>query len=275
MRAIRRLGKRPLVVAWLAAYVAVVAGLFMGQRQMVFVPDTRRVMPAESGVGDMDIVHVETSDGLVLEGWYKPADASHPTLIFFHGNAGNLYGRGIEARRFMDEGYGFLLAEYRGYGGNPGHPAEQGLYNDARAYIDWLIAHGVPQNKIVLSGQSLGTGVAVKMAVEYPHAAALILSSPYTSLPDVAAGTYFFVPVRLLMLDRFDSFALIRKITMPVLILHGEKDRVVPFALGKALYDAAPPPKEFAIYPEGTHYNLYDNGAQTRMLSFLEKHLKP
>lgn len=275
MKTIRVPHWRSVIGGILLIYISMVGGLFMGQRQLVFVPDGHHTTPAENGVGDMSVIHVQTADHLTLEGWYKPALASRLTVVFFHGNGGNLGNRALTAHRFTSKGYGFLLAGYRGYGGNPGQPTEQGLYRDARAYIDWLIAHGVPQDKIVLDGESLGTGVAVRMAIEHPHAAALVLNSPYTSLPDVAAKTYFFVPVHLLMLDRFDSFSLIRKVTMPVLVLHGQKDRIVPFALGKALYDAAPTPKEFAVFPEGTHLNLYSLGAQDRTISFLERYVKP
>jgi fermentation-respiration switch protein FrsA (DUF1100 family) len=276
MKKIHWFGKRHILVELAVIYIAILGGLYMNQRNLVYVPDRTVATPAQNGVGDMSVIHATTSDGLRLEGWYKPpADKFHPVIIHFHGNAGSLRYRGHEARPFLDQGYGFLLAEYRGYGGNPGKPTEQGLYKDARAFTDWVIAHGVPQDKIVFYGQSLGTGVATEMAVEYPHAAALILSSPYTSLPDVAARTYFFVPVHLLMLDRFDSLVRIAKVKMPVLILHGRKDTVIPFDIGKALYDAANPPKEFAVYPGGTHFNINASGGQTRMLSFLEKHVKP
>jgi fermentation-respiration switch protein FrsA (DUF1100 family) len=256
-------------------YIAFVGTLFLIQRQLLFLPDRTHTTPAENGVGDMTVIHVRTSDGLTLEGWYKPAQAGHSTIVFFHGNGGSLRHRGADARSYMDRGYGFLFAEYRGYGGNPGQPTEEGFYSDAHAYLDWLIAQGVPQNRIVLEGESLGTGVAVQMAIDYPHAAALVLNSPFTSVPDVAAKTYFFVPVHLLMRDRFDNLSLIHKVAMPVLILHGMKDEVVPYAMGKALYQAAPAHKELAVFPQGTHFNLYNLGARDLTMRFLEKYAGP
>ena len=139
---------------------------------------------------------------------------------------------------------GSSLASYRGYGGNAGKPSEQGFYQDARAWLQKLQELGLSQDNIILYGESIGTGVAVQMATEFPDVKALILESPYTSLPDVAAGTYFFIPVHLLMKDKFDSYAKIKNVKVPLMIIQGLSDRVIRPKFGQKLFDAANEPKD-------------------------------
>ncbi len=253
-------------------YVALTALMYVKQRSLMYFPDTFKTAPLEDGVPDMTIARVSTADGLTLEGWYKPPSSSdQPVLVFFHGNGGSLRGRGFVARPFLEAGYGFLFAEYRGYGGNPGQPTEQGLFNDARAYTEWLLKNeGIRPEQIVFFGESMGTGVAARMASEYKSAAALILLSPFTSFTDVARGRYGYLPVGLLIKDRFDSLSVIGAVHMPLLILHGRKDTIVPFRLGQALYEAAPGPKELAIFPDAGHNDMYQFGALARIIDYLQ-----
>src|SRR5690606_28994105 len=138
---------------------------------------------------------------------------------------------------------GVLLVSYRGYSGNPGTPSEEGLYADGRAALDWLAAHGVDGASTVVYGASLGSGVATKMAAER-ELAAVVLEAPYTSTVDVAALRFPVVPVGWLMKDRFESFARIAKITEPVLVMHGDRDTVIPQTLGRRLYEAVSSVKE-------------------------------
>ena len=266
----------PVLAVLTVPYIVFISWLYIAQRQMVFVPERTATSPAEAGLPGMTTITVRTQDGLTLTGWYEPPSKPHfPTVLFFHGNGGSNRYNVKTARGFASDGYGILMAEYRGYGGNPGHPTETGLYKDANAYMHFLLDDRlVPARAVVIAGQSLGTGVAVKMASEYPASGALILLSPYTTLPAVAAGMYPYVPVDFFMRDRFDSLSLISAMHMPLLILHGEKDKVVPFALGKALYDAAPQPKELAAYPDAGHFDLYNYGAFERMIAFIEAHVK-
>lgn len=257
-------------------YLVFLAFMYFKQGSMIFVPMGGSVTPMQEGVPDMKVIDVTTKDGLDLKGWYRPpANPGGLVMVFFHGNAGSLQGRGHKSRRYVDAGYGFLYAEYRGFTGNPGVPSEQGLYDDARAYIAWLDSQGIKESQLVFYGESLGTGVAVKMASEHPGAAALILESPFTSMTDVVKVYYPFLPVQLLLKYRFSSLALASGIHMPTLVLHGELDNIVPFKQGKALYDAFPGEKEFADFPLGTHLNLFDVGAESRILAFLQKHTQP
>jgi len=259
------------LIACLITYAVIVLALYIVQRSMIYFPDTNLPSPDFFGLADMDVMDVTASDGVVLKGWYKaPVEAGKPVILLFHGNAGHIGIRNFKVRPFLDTGYGFLLAEYRGYGGNPGSPTEQGFYRDARAYIEWLRAEGIAPEDIILYGESLGTGVAVQMATEYPDMKALVLETPFTSFVDLGKRLYFFLPVSLMMRDRYDSLSKIGGVKMPLLVLHGTADMVVPYRYGKALFEAAPQPKRMETFPGGGHNDLYAHDADGRILKFLE-----
>jgi fermentation-respiration switch protein FrsA (DUF1100 family) len=171
---------------------------------------------------------------------------------------------------FAQEGLGVLLLEYRGYGGNPGAPTEAGLYADADAALDFLSQDGIPASRLVIYGESLGSGVAVHMAAER-ELAALILEAPFTRLADAASYHYSFVPVSVLLRDRFDSLSAIGKIRAPILILHGERDRVIPVRFGRALLAAAPEPKEGWFSPDAGHEDLARFGALDAVFDFIAR----
>ena len=234
-----------LAVAWLAA----LALLWTFQRNLLFLAP--RELPGPPPVGYRQ-VRIETSDRLALSAWYRPASAGRPTMVFFSGNAASLPSSAEWCQAFAKAGFGLFLLSYRGYDGNPGAPSEQGLYRDARAALAWLAGQGV--KRPVLAGLSLGSGVAGEMAYEaatspgWPGGAApsaLLLFSPYQSIPEVAAGRYPFFPVRLLAKDRFDTASKLSAMRVPIFVAHGEDDQVVPFAQGLAVYDAALEPKRF------------------------------
>ncbi len=249
----------------------VTACMFLfNQRNFIFIPDRSRPDPAHFGAGDMGVISVRTADGLPLQGWYKAPAAGQPVILMFHGNAGHIGIRVFKIRPFLAAGYGVLLAEYRAYGGNPGKPSEEGFYEDARGYLSWLGAQGVPPEKVVLYGESLGTGVSVKMAAEFPGIRGLVLEAPFTSMTDVVRKHVPYMPVSLLLKDRFDSLSRIGDVKTPLLIVHGTADSIVPYALGKALFDHASEPKQMETYAAGGHNDLYRYGVATRILTFLE-----
>jgi len=259
-------------------YVAVTVFMYAFQRNMLYYPGAPKPTRVQSRVADMKEIPITTEDGLELFAWYAPAkDSAKPTVVLFHGNAGTLGDRGPKARMFLDHGYGMMLLEYRGYSGNPGAPTEQGLYADGRAALGYLRAQGVEDGQIVLYGESLGTGVVTAMALEAQQSdkpvAALILEAPFTSTVDVGASHYPFLPVRLLMKDRFESHTRIGALHVPLLIVHGEKDRIVPVKFGKRLFDAANAPKESMWIAEAGHNDLYDHGMGAQVLDFLARHV--
>lgn len=257
---------------WLFAYAVLVVIMYATQRNYMYVPYDVFPNPTLIGVGDMDVITVKTADGLEIRGVYKgPAQADKPVIIHFHGNGGSIAIRGYRARDYIDHGgYGYMLAEYRGYAGNPGKPTEQGLYEDARAYIKWL-AHDqkIPVSRMVFYGESLGTGIATQMALEFPDVHALVLEAPYTSMAAVAQRHMFWLPAYWLVKDRYNNIDRIEGVTAPLLVLHGQKDSIVPFSHGNSVYERAKTEKRFEIFSEGGHVNLYNYNAGGKVRDFL------
>ncbi|MSP83320.1 MAG: alpha/beta hydrolase [Alphaproteobacteria bacterium] len=254
-----------LALTGVAAYGVLVAGLFLAQRRLLYHGTGERPDLALADAGDMAEVRLATADGLDLIAWYRPAVAGRPTIVHLHGNAGHIGHRAGKLGPLRDAGYGLLLVEYRGFGGNPGAPMEDGLYADGRAALAFLRAEAT---NIVLYGESLGSGVAVQLATE-ARVAGLVLEAPYTSIPDVAQGHYWYVPVRPLLRDRYESVAKIGRVRCPILVLHGEADRVVPIRFGRDLFAAANEPKSAWWSGAAAHDDLYDHGAAEALLEFL------
>jgi fermentation-respiration switch protein FrsA (DUF1100 family) len=218
-----------------------------------------------------EIVCLATADGLNLRSWYfRAARADMPTVVFFHGNAGDIGNHLPFAKFLIEAGYGLLALEYRGYGGNPGKPREAGLIEDGRAAFAFLKAQGIPDSSIVLYGESLGTGVAVQLAAEH-HVRALVLRSPYTSIAEVAAIQLPYLGARWLVRDKFDSMAKIGRNKAPLFIFHGADDLLIPFVLGRELFEAAPEPKTWLTIEGAGHNDVQTPEAERAMLDFLAR----
>lgn len=253
-------------------YLGILALLYFSQRSMMYFPEVSRPDYKQSGLVIDPAVKVTTTDHLTIEGWYFPPSTKKKVLVYFHGNAFNHAGRLSKVNKYIADGYGVLLAGYRGYGGNPGSPSEQGFYQDARAWMDYLTkTQSIPSKDIIIYGESIGTGVAVQMASEYPDVAGLILEAPYSSTVDVAKARYPFIPVSLLMKDQYRSFDKISKIHKPLLIIHGKLDNVINISFSHKLFEAANEPKEFVQIDTAAHNDLYDHGAPLHVLRFLSK----
>lgn len=256
----------------LLIYIAFVGGMFMAQRDLMYFPSYQKPEIKGTGIIGIKEITVDTQDGLRLFGWYKePVSVDKPVILWFHGNGSNVGWTSTRAMPFMKQGYGVLLAEYRGYSSNPGHPTEQGLYQDGRAFIKFLETQGVKDDAIVLYGESIGSGVAVQMAVEHPNIRALVLEAPFTSALDVARRRYPFMPVSLLLKDRYDNLSKMKDIKMPLIVAHGDKDSVVPYAFGKKLYDAAAEPKTMITIQGGGHNDLSDYDVADKIISGLSE----
>ncbi len=273
---LRSVARRMITIVAVAglAYALTVAGLYVIQRSMLYFPNRSAPDPARYGLaGEITPVDYPTEDGLVLSAWYRPAArADRPTIVYFHGNAGHLGDRGPVVRYLWEAGYGVLLAGYRGYGGNPGSPSEAGLAVDSRAAIAWLAEQGVAPACVVLYGESLGSGVAVRLASE-TRVAAVMLESPFSSVAEVGQAQYPIFPVKLLLRDRFDSLSRIAGIGAPLLVMHGDADRTVPIRFGRRLFDAAVEPKQAWWVPGAGHVDLHRHGASDVVMAFLAEHV--
>lgn len=259
-----------IVLTAVVAYAALVALMYVMQRSMMYFPAGALPAPAAAGVPELAVVELSTTDGLTLTSWYAaPAAPDRPIIVYFHGNGGSIASRTFKTLPFVQTGYGLLLVSYRGYGGNPGSPTEDGLLADGRAALAFVAGQGIPPERTVLLGESLGSGVAVAMAAEH-DIAAVILEAPYTSTADAGQRTFPFIPVKLLMKDRFDSLSRVRRIDAPLLIVHGERDKTIPIDLGKMLFAAALDPKEAHFLPNAGHNDLVEHGLLDYELRFLE-----
>ncbi len=254
-------------------YGAVVALMFFFQRSLMYHPSAHLLEPAGYGVPEMSEVTLNTGDGLALTAWYRAAQDGRQTIAYLHGNGGHIGHRAGKVKAYLNAGYGLLLIGYRGYGTNPGRPTEENLIEDGMAGLKFLENSGVVINQIVLYGESLGTGVATALA-QRQDVSALILEAPFTSIADVAQHHYFYLPARYLVKDRFDSGQRIRRLKAPLLIIHGERDRIVPWKFGRALFDLAPEPKSFISMPIASHNNLYEFGTAAEVIEFMKQNNK-
>ncbi|MDV3134006.1 alpha/beta hydrolase [Mycobacterium sp. 29Ha] len=244
--------KRLAVVVAIVALVAsgLLALAWSQQRRLIYFPSPGPVPPAATMLPNGQDVVLD-SDGIRLGAWYFPVAGGGPAVLVCNGNGGDRSGRIALAAALNRIGLSVLLFDYRGYGGNPGRPSEDGTAADARAAQAWLAARpGV--EKIAYFGESLGGAVAVGLTVERPPAA-LILRSPFTSLPDVGAMHYPWLPVRRLLMDRYPSIDRIGSVHVPVMVIAGDRDDIVPEALSRRLYDAANEPKRYVLVPGGGH----------------------
>jgi uncharacterized protein len=263
-----RVGIILLVVA--ALLLAPIGLLWAFQRHLIYLPAPRAVPPAASVLPGAEEVAFTTADGLRLGGWFVPAGAvgnpasRSPAVLVCNGNGGNRSLRAALAA--------VLLFDYRGYGGNPGHPSEEGLAADARAARAYLAGRAeVDPERLVYLGESLGAAVALRLAVERPPAA-LVLRSPFASLAEVGRLHYPLVPVSLLLRDRYDSAALAGRLAAPLLVVAGGRDRIVPASHSRRLFAAAPEPKRLVVL-DGADHNDHDLLAGPRLLAELRAFL--
>jgi fermentation-respiration switch protein FrsA (DUF1100 family) len=242
--------------AALLAGAALVLAYFMWNRivdTMIFQPTPgAELRPEQVGLVGEDIT-LETEDGVRIHAFWLPAKDADRALLFLHGNAGNASHRLPNAADLVALGVSVLLLDYRGYGLSEGRPSEKGAYADARAGLEWLLGdRGIPEDRVVVFGRSLGGAVAIDLVQQRPIAG-VILESTFTSLGDMAASI-FVRPVSALVRGRFDSESKISALRAPLLSFHGDRDEIVPYELGRKLFDAAPEPKAFETI-EGAGHN--------------------
>jgi pimeloyl-ACP methyl ester carboxylesterase len=259
-------------------YAGIAAFMYVAQRSFQYFPQASVAAGYEPvatyGLEGFEDVTIDTADGESLKAWYGVASKpAAPVIVYLHGNAGTLGERVERFRLFHREGYGVLAISWRGFGGSTGSPAEAGLMADGRGTISFLEGRSVPASQIVLFGESLGSGVAVQLAVDTAtRPAAMVLDSPFTSTADMARLRYWFLPVGLLMKDQFRSDLIAPKVAVPVMVLHGTEDQVTPFRFGKALSEMFAGPAELLALEGAPHVADLTPKSWSAIKAFLQRH---
>ncbi len=263
-----------LLIGAVVGYGALLALIYLLQRSIMYpAPQTFRTAPADAGFPQAQEIVLDTSDGEKVIVWHVAPKEGKAVVIFFHGNGEVLAWREPRFRELVADGTGLVALSFRGYAGSTGKPSEAGLIADGEAAYQFAAAH-YPPSRLALWGFSLGSGVAVAIAATHP-VGKLILEAPYTSTVELGASAFPFLPVRWLMLDRFHSDERIGKVRVPLLVMHGAKDNVVPMAMGERLFALANEPKHFVCFPHCDHINLTEQGAVKVVWKFLAEGAKP
>ncbi|MDZ4086576.1 MAG: alpha/beta fold hydrolase [Tabrizicola sp.] len=248
--------------------------MYLWQRDLQYFPTHRDPAPQTLDLAGVQRMALATPDGEILVLWTSPARADRPTVLFLHGNGGEIADRADRLAFYQSRGFGVAFLSWRGYGGSTGTPSEAGLLTDAKAAYDHLRSHGVTPDRIVLVGESLGTGPAVQLAAANP-VGAVVLEAPYSAAVDIARAAYPWLPVGLLMKDQFRSRDHIGAVRAPILILHGEADRVIPPGFGRRLFDAARDPKTFLSLGPVGHEALFDPATWAAGADFIDRTVTP
>lgn len=250
-------------------YLAIGLIMFLAQRSLMYMPEAFRTDPKAEGLAAVEERRVQTGDGNEVIVWYGKAKPGQPTLLYFHGNAGSLATRSERMAKYMHRGRGFYIMSYRGYSGSTGKPSEWANVSDAKRAYDDLVSLGVAPQDIIIYGESLGSGVAVQVAAEKP-CGGLVLDAPYTSIADLAAAQYPWLPVRPMLLDRYESTQYIASVRCPVLVIHGEKDEVIPVEMGRALFAKANEPKKIVTFPNAGHADHWMFGSYDAINTWID-----
>jgi len=238
-------------------YLLVTLGLYIFQRNLLYHPAENNYSGDKLTV-NIEKVKITTDDNINLLAWYHRKDIkNYKTILYLHGNAGSLENRIHKINHFNDMNINFLLLAWRGFNGNAGKPTEQGLYQDARSAVKWLINQGAREENIIIYGESLGTGVATEIA-QNQNFAGIILESPFTSMVAAGKSKYPIFPIKLLLKDKYESDKKIKNIMFPILVMHGEVDKIVPFWMGEKIFQLANEPKYSYFTKYDDHMMEYD-----------------
>jgi fermentation-respiration switch protein FrsA (DUF1100 family) len=253
----------------LAVYLVITLSLYFFQRNLLYYPSENNYSGDRLTV-PIEKVKIKTQDNIELLSWYHKKNVSdYKTILFLHGNAGSLENRIYKLNFLGNLDVNFLIIAWRGYSGSSGKPSEFGLYQDAKSALNWLNSKGITDDKIVLYGESLGTSVAIEVG-QNRNFAGIILEAPFTSMIDIGKKHYPFFPVKLLLKDKYVSKNKIKNIKSPVLVMHGKEDKIVPFYMGKKIYDLANQPK-FKYFPDDDdHMMNFDKNLINEIHLFLK-----
>lgn len=264
-----------LAVMLASVYLLIVVATYLFQSRLIYMPDfpTRKIVSTPELLGlSYEDVALKTQDNVVLHAWFVPAENAKKTLLFFHGNAGNISHRLQSIQTFHDLGLSVLIIDFRGYGKSEGKTSEVGTYLDARAAWNYLVSvRGISEKNIIIFGRSLGAAIAAQLATNITPGG-LILESAFSSAVDMARAAYWYLPVRLLSRFSYPTADFITRVSCPVLVVHSKQDEIVPYSHGRKIYDVAPEPKYF-LELQGGHndgFNLSQRHYVAGITNFLE-----
>ena len=258
-----------IFIGILVIYASVLIVLFIFQRNLMYHPNENNYFGDKLEV-EIEKVKIKTSDNLDLLGWFHNKDLKKfKTIVYFHGNAGTLDNRIYKLNYFKNMDVNFLIIAWRGFSGNSGKPSENGLYEDGKSTIEFLKNLGVDEKDIIIYGESLGTGIATEIAQNNKFAG-LILETPFTSMIEAAKNFYPYIPVGLLLKDKYKNDKKIKNINIPVLVMHGEGDQIVPFWMGKKIYEIANQPKYSYFTKYDDHMMEFDQNLVLALGAFIK-----
>jgi len=237
-------------------------------RYFVYVPDRTRVAPKDAGLSGVEEIVFKAADGTRLIAWYRPAQAGKPTLLYFQGNCGNTADRAGKIKAIGSDGYGVFMLNYRRYGGSGGRPTEKRIAADAVSAYDYLRGLGVAPHDIVIYGESLGTAVATRLCLQRAPKA-LVLEAPFTSVVDVGLLMWPLLPLKYIMVDQYRTIDRIGQVGVPLFIVHGGRDNVIPLDQARRVLHAANEPKTLSVVPRAGHNDLFEQGAWARVRDFI------
>jgi hypothetical protein len=257
-----------ILLTFAIIYILLTLLTYIFQRNLLYHPsennysDTQLTVPIEK-------VIITTDDNIKLSSWYHKKNVKgYKTILFLHGNAGSLKNRNHKINHFKNLDINFLIVAWRGFSGNKGQPSEKGLYQDARSAVKWLKSKNVMEKDIIIYGESLGTAIAVEIA-QHTNFAGIVLESPFTSMIELGKEKYPFLPVKILLKDKYESLKKIKNINIPILIMHGMRDNLVPFYMGKKMYEEANIPKHSYFSKHDDHMMSYDKNLLNNLKNFI------
>ena len=257
-----------ILLIFVTIYLFILISTYLFQRNLLYHPTENNYFGDQLTVS-IDKVKIKTQDNIELTAWYHSKNLNdYKTILFLHGNAGSLENRIHKINHFKDMNVNFLLVSWRGFSGNKGKPTEKGLYLDAKGAVAWLKSKGIRENNIIIYGESLGTGVATEIA-QNKNFGGIILESPFTSMIAAGKDKYPYLPVRLLLKDKYESDKKIKNINSPILIMHGKVDNIVPFHMGKKMYELANEPKYSYSSDYDDHMMEYNQNLLLELKNFI------
>tara|TARA_Y100001970_G_C14156423_1_gene815847 strand:- start:459 stop:1277 length:819 start_codon:yes stop_codon:yes gene_type:complete len=252
-----------------AIYALICIFLFFYQRNLLYHPEENNYFGDNLEV-NIEKVSIQTKDNIDLLGWFHKKNLkSYKTIVYFHGNAGKLENRIHKLNHFKDMDVNFLIIAWRGFSGNKGNPSEEGLYKDGSSALNWLKEKGLNEEDIIIYGESLGTGIATQLS-QNKNFAGLILETPFTSMIEAAKNFYPYIPVGLILKDKYENNKKMKNINIPVLVMHGEADQIVPFWMGKKIFNLASEPKYSYFTKYDDHMMEYDDKLVSALKSFVD-----